>query len=323
MARHKSIWFLACILLTAGIALAQPSYPVDPPRGAIVPNSPARNERNLERRMTDMRTLESRMRVANERDKASPGRPRLTPGMIEEIKKRRRIEPGIIQSFSKFLKSDNTGIFKLFPDLGCITANIVRVDGECGNFVPESSGYSFRNDGYSDLMFHDLYYTRGEIRSFDFFAQGIFVELGEVPIESVVQSDPAVTALNGFIAEVTPEEAIRNAKNLSAGVTLGGLSAKDHILPKEGTTYLLRHIAYRLANSVPPPGRESTFLQLKFLSLDLDNRDDTVIVFRIVDLTEEGAATIVWKQLMKTKAPKLKFAKGEPLSDLREERKTN
>lgn len=318
MGKLNSILLLGFVSLLSTIGGAQSRYPVDPPRGAIVPNTPARNERNLEDRMADMRTLEARMRIRSQLDKMPTGPPRLTPAMVEHIKKRRRVEQTIFQTYSQFLKLDRTGIFRIFPYKDCFTANVVRIDAGCEDFVAESSGFSFRSKGYADRNYHDLFYENDRLSSFDFFSQGLFVVLGDVPIEAVDKTHAAFAALAGYDAHLSTDEAIQNARHFANGKVLAGYDVKDVLLPKAGSTYLFRHVAYKIGNSVPPLSKSSTLLQLKFLSLSFDERDDVIVVFKIANMDDDGALTIVWRELSREDAPKLKFPKGRPLTDLRE-----
>jgi hypothetical protein len=55
---------------------------------------------------------------------------------------------------------------------------------------------------------------------------------------------------------------------------------------------------------------------LLFQDLDLEKRVDLIVGLRVIRL-DDGNATIVWKELSRKDAPKLKFAKGEPLGDFK------
>jgi hypothetical protein len=141
-----------------------------------------------------------------------------------------------------------------------------------------------------------------------------------VPVEAIEKSHPAVETLRGYNAELSTDETIENARELRSGKIVNGITLSDHVIPRAGTTYLLRHIAFRSANSVPALSKKSSLLEKKFLSLAFDNRDDSVVVFRVVKMDIDGSAVIVWKALTKEVAPKLKFPKGKPLADLRDDR---
>ncbi len=57
--------------------------------------------------------------------------------------------------------------------------------------------------------------------------------------------------------------------------------------------------------------------ELRFHTLSLDKRADVIIVFRIVRKAEDGTLTIVWKELDRKEAPKIKFPKGEKFADFK------
>lgn len=297
--------------------------PIDPPRGAIVPNSPARIERDLEVRTRDLRMLESRARRQSEVDKRTPDEPKLNAETISEVKRRRHVDDAVLLRYSSFLRQKNTGLFKIFPDLNCITAAVIRVDDGCKEFVPMSSGFSFRNGGYTDRNYHDIYYIDGLLRSFGFFAQGIFTSIGDVPIERLEMEHPSFSFLRKYKAEVSISEAKSNAKRFKEGFAIDAFKYADSVPVTPETTYLLRHIAYGIGNSLAPLSPSTSTLEMKFLSLSVDNRSDELIVFQIVKVDPDGGATIVWKRVNSSDAPKLKFSKSEEHVDLRDEREKN
>ncbi len=64
--------------------------------------------------------------------------------------------------YKDFLQQKNTGLFRLFPDIGCESENIIRTDGDCENFVSGSWAYSFRlknhvKADFSDIRFSEKY----------------------------------------------------------------------------------------------------------------------------------------------------------------------
>lgn len=297
--------------------------PVDPPRGAIVPNSAARLERDLDIRTRDLRMLESRARRQNEADKRRPVEPKLVDKMIEEVKRKRHVDIAVLDSYADFLRQKDVGVFKLFPDLRCLTDAVVRVDEGCKNFVPLSSGFSFRNGGYTDRVYHDIYYVDDTLRSFGFFSQGILTSIGNVPIESLGMEHPSFSFLREYKAEIPVTDAKSYAKKFKQGVSNNGFEYADRVAVKPETTYLLRHIAYGIGNSLAPVTPDSSTIELKFLSLTVDNRSDSIIAFRVVKVDADGGATIVWKRINSTDAPKLKFSKGQERVDLRDNRDEN
>ena len=99
-----------------------------------------RNEADLERRMSDMRALDPTARRQRKRELPLTKAPELDRSAKERIMKLRRVDPADLETYSDFLKQEKTGIFKLFPDLDCLTPNLIRIDGGCTDFVPPVFG---------------------------------------------------------------------------------------------------------------------------------------------------------------------------------------
>lgn len=61
--------------------------------------------------------------------------------------------------------------------------------------------------------------------------------------------------------------------------------------------------------------------EMMFLSLAVDKRLDVILVFRILNRDEYGGLTIVWKELSRSDAAKLRFGKNQSMRDFRPARK--
>src|SRR5260221_3066960 len=99
--------------------------------------------------MQNMQALEQKMKSLSKRDsEASTMTPVLDKKAQERIRAMRRVDPHDLVKYQAFFGSEKTGVFRLFPDFGCVTKNVLRIDGQCANFVPMSSSFSFRVGGY-------------------------------------------------------------------------------------------------------------------------------------------------------------------------------
>ena len=278
-------------------------------------------ERDLVRRMQDMRALESYSRRRSEKDRRemeSMNPPGLDKKAKERVRTMRMLDTRDFEQYKTLLASEKkAGIFRLFPDFDCVSRNLVNIGSECRDFVPESSDFSFRSVAYTSRFYHDLGFDRTELVSDSFFSQGILVPLGDVPIEKV---DLELAELK-YLTEIQPDVLIPNAKktsrNIGRGVDAGGFHYSTSVIPYENTTYALRNIAYGISGSLPSLKPDSTMTEIKFKSLEMDSRDDVIVAFRIVRKDTDGGLTIVWKELSRREAPKLKFAKGEVLADFK------
>ncbi|HJS51384.1 MAG TPA: hypothetical protein VJ781_05750 [Pyrinomonadaceae bacterium] len=276
----------------------------------------AEAERRL--RMQNMRELDARLKGLNRPRTTVPAGPAIDKETSERIRLARRLDAADHSRYVEFLKADKTGMFKLFPDHDCITKNVVRTDGDCKNFVMASSSFSFRNRGYAHPSYHDLGFNNGEIFCNAFFAQGILVSLGDVPIEDVEpKHDPGLKFILDHQPASEPAGARSMAARLKNGIEFGGFTYTSAVRPVENTTYALRSIAYNVANSLPPVSETTSVNELRFHTLALDKRADVIIVFRIVRKGADGSLTIVWKEFDRREAPKIKFPKGEKFVDFK------
>lgn len=284
-------------------------------------NTPnARNEADLVRRMQDMRALESYSRRRSERDKRDTEAfdpPVLDKKTKERIRQMRLFDSRDIERYSKFLAGPNTGIVKLFPYFECVADKVIRVDGDCKSFVPESSDFSFRTVTYTNHLYHDIGYQRSGLVTDAFFSQGMITTLGDLPIETVDQNTTGVSFLLNYVPETRAETARRSLKAFDKGLTVGGARYSRSAEPVENMTYALRVIAYKVGNSLPPITHSSTMLDVKLKSLEMDTRDDIIVVFKIVRVDADRGLTIVWKELDRREAPKIRFAKGETMTDFK------
>ena len=74
--------------------------------------------------------------------------------------------------YKDFLRQKNTGLFRLFPDLGCDSEkNLVRVDGNCADAVSGGWHYSFRQKDYYSPEFFDVKFKDGNLISRGFLSQ--------------------------------------------------------------------------------------------------------------------------------------------------------
>lgn len=269
-----------------------------------------RNERDLERRLNTMRDLERTAQRQTDRMREAGYRaPELNSEAKERVRELRKVSPADLSRYAQFLKADNTGIFKLFPDFNCLTDDLVRIDGDCANFVPMSSDFSFRQKAYIDSQYSDIQFTGDEIRGASFFMQGIFFSLGDVPIEGV-----SVEGVSE-IAKIVPAKSIDEATTAATEFQKNGQVLSSRIKPHLNVTYAIRVIAYKVANSFPPITNKTSPVQMRFMSLIYDKRSDEIIAFRIIRKDELGGLTIVWKRLQKSDAPKIKFSKDEQFRD--------
>jgi hypothetical protein len=276
-----------------------------------------RSEAERELRMRQMREFDTTMKPLTRPRPSMPAVPTIDKETSERIRLARTIDVAHLSRYSEFLKTDKTGVFKLFPDHDCVTNNVIRIDGDCKDFVMASSSFSFRTGSYVHPYYHDLGFVNGKLLSDAFFSQGIFVSLGDVPIEDVRAGSAGLKFLFGFQTAADPGTAKSSAAEFQAGTESGGYKYSSSVEPRENTTYALRSIAYEVANSLPTVAETNSLGELRFHTLSLDKRADVIIAFRIIRKGTDGSLMIVWKELNRREAPKIKFRKNEKLADFR------
>ena len=247
------------------------------------------------------------------------GRP-YTKSELKKIKQLLEPSPEDSVKYNDFLKTSRTGIFRLFPNFDCESKNLVQVDGNCENFIPQSWSYSFRTKKHIGKDFFDIRLNGEEIFADGFLSQGIIVELGDVPLENVTLESGGIKFLSDFKPELQNAEAKKQYAQIENVVESGGYKYTKSVKAAENTTYAARFVAYR--NKIRNIGRyrkNTKYDVRKYVYLDeIDKRKDLIIAFRIINKGEDGNFTILWKELGRENSPELEFKEGEMLSDLKE-----
>jgi hypothetical protein len=123
--------------------------------------------------------------------------------------------------------------------------------------------------------------------------------------------------LVAYQPDTDPKAAAEHAKQFRSGITVDGFRYTDSITPDENRTFAMRLIAYGLENGLGPVTDQTTSDEMLFQSLVYDKRVDVVVVFRILERDELGGLTIVWKELSRSDAAKIKFRKNQSPKEFR------
>ena len=210
------------------------------------------------------------------------------------------------QQYKEILEEKNAGLIKLIPDRSCEgDGKIVKVSATCQkyNFPGVGSSYSFRVKNYRIRRLSDITLVKNSLIARGVLSGAIFVELGDIPLKDVNLKTPGL----GFLAEYRPvktaKDAMDAAKRLAKGVKKDGYIYGRGVFVTKNNTFAMRSIAYR--------GKYMrSELGVIYNELDFDKRRDVVVVFRILDVGDDGATTIVWKILRESKPPRLKIYRG-------------
>jgi hypothetical protein len=206
-----------------------------------------------------------------------------------------------LTKYAQFLDEKNTGLIKLTKDIGCDGGTeIVVAKPKCEEYRMPGAGasYSFRADRYSMKRLADITFTGKNFDTVGLVKHGILLNIGDVPLEDVNLKTKELETIVTFEPVKDFEQAELFAGILKKGVKVGNLVFADSLKVKVNNTYALRSIAYRAI--VPRRVQDTTYDEF-----DFDERDDVIIVFRVVRLDKDESVTILFKELKKKRAPKM------------------
>lgn len=219
----------------------------------------------------------------------------------EELK-RLAPKPELVMKFDEFLRQPNTGLTKLIKDTGCAeNTKIVVATDNCLKYTMPGAGssYSFRVKNYRIPRLADVTFTENSFQAAGILLQGIFVNVGDVPLDKVGLQIDGVRFLRDFQPDVEYEKAKTVDRQLSVGIRQGNFLYRRGLYAVENTTFVLRSIAYN--------GKYFRAIRgVTYNEFDFDNRRDVIVAFRIVERDSEGNVTIIWKELQRKDAPVIK-----------------
>jgi hypothetical protein len=312
----RLIILIAALLLAASVVFSQGSQPINP--GNPLPDWVRRiDEKRRAMDRTNGRTPGGMIadrpdpRIAVTHGTKPDGKP-YTREEIEQLKELLKPDEKDSAKYAAFLKQSKTGLFRLFRFQDCETKNLIRVDGECRDYIPNSGLYSFRAKNYSETAFFDLKWRDEILVSGSTLSLGILTSLGDVPVEQISLASDGMKFLADLKPATEQAECVKQMAQFVQGLESGGYAYASRIKIEENKTYGLRVVAYRMPNGV----------KLELVSEDVrrfpygdsyplntaDIRDDVVIAFRIVRRSADNVS-ILWKELRRTDAPKMVFPK--------------
>lgn len=217
------------------------------------------------------------------------------------------VNEGDKQKYGLFLKSDKTGLVRLISDLGCsANTKVIVASEECLKYSMPGGGssYSFRVEDYRIPQLADLTFFDSTFESNGQLLIGIFAGIGDTALENVSVQSPGVKYLSDVKPVTKFEEAVKLQQHFSKGFMKDGFFYGSRIKAVENMTYVLRSIAYEV--EVPRAVNGITYNEL-----DFDKRKDVLIAFRIVRKENDGSVTLLWRELARTKSPKMQQKKRE------------
>lgn len=213
--------------------------------------------------------------------------------------------PEDTEKYTDFLRQPDTGLIKLAVDSGCEeNMRIVVATPECLKYTMPGAGssYSFRTENYRLQRLADIIYTDNSFQSAGVLLHGIFVKIGDVPLEKVNLQTKGLKFLVDFEPETNNDKKREFDKRISEGFLIDGFQYRRGLSAVENTTYALRSIAYNGLYARAAQG-------ISYNELNLDKRRDIIVAFRVVRKDSDGSVTILWKKLLQKDPPKRNFPK--------------
>ena len=227
---------------------------------------------------------------------------------IERIEALLKPDEADSEKYKDFLKHSKTGLFRLFNFLDCETKNMIRVDGDCANYIPGSGLYSFREKRYSDTTFFDLKFKEDLLVSGSTLSLGILTSLGDVGLESVSLASDGMKYLAQLKPETEQKESEKQIAQFVRGLDADGYKYSSKIKIEENKTYGLRVVAYRMPRKVTLKIDSEDLPAYPYLLNESTGREDIIVTFRIVRRDADNIS-ILWKELRRRDAPIMRFPK--------------
>jgi hypothetical protein len=179
----------------------------------------------------------------------------------------------------EFLKQSKTGLIRLMPrevydsERYPVPARIdIRGGGAYFSFFHRTHEYGYGSD---------LELNRKQFRvGFAGGAYGMIVDLGDVPIDKISETDPRFVFMSNYEPSNAGSEATGELMRFNNGVRVDDPNYRRTVPARSQSTYLVRSIDF--------------------------GRSDVLVAFRVVRFDTDGSAIIAWKLLKTFSTPQLK-----------------
>lgn len=256
------------------------------------PGQENRAERDRQEKAERERQMNEYLRRTNPPGPSGPRVLGIGPSPVKlskEIKARLEIAPEVKAEYAAFLKTRNTGVFKLLSqgtEGDAFAISTANAGGMANPIFRATSTYSFREKEVGSWQ-SDIAYVDGKIMGTMATSHLLLTQLAVEDIASVTAETPGMPFLTNFAQAKTPEEVDEISARLAPGIGDGGFRYTTSTWPRVGKVYGLRLVAYGYRRgSVYSPGEK-----------------DLLIAFKIAARDEDGSVTVVWKELHRKDAP--------------------
>lgn len=209
-----------------------------------------------------------------------------------------------------FLNSKYTGIIKLLPNKPCIADEKNPIKQCPQNFISGNGRcFSFRWKDYVIDKWADLENLDGFFVSNGTDNQGILVNLGDVSLEDLTLTTKGIEFLTNFTPSTQAEEVGKQYMQFWNEIETEGFRYAKVLAIETDKTYALRVVAYErdielvLTEQQKRMTKDPELRKLLFDPLRRDKRQDLIVAFRVLEKSEDGSVTIMWKELQRKTSP--------------------
>lgn len=278
--------FIFSFLLICGITSSFPQAP-----------NPISEEENVEIKKTELKNVEKYEAILTKRGLLA----RTLPKLSDRDKSLIAMASDDREKFAEFLDKEKTGFVRLHDIANCADKNyVLDISNSCPwDILGKATSYSFRKRKYQRNYFSDIRVVKEKFEIVGVNLLGFLTELGDVDLDKISLQSNGIKE----ILEYEPSNNINEVEKLHSltkkGFMLNNFVYKTDSPIKINTTYALRSIAF--------DGK--IYRKLDGIRVNLlgdDKRVDITVVFRVIRKYEDGSYGILWKELQKKSAPKLK-----------------
>jgi hypothetical protein len=181
--------------------------------------------------------------------------------------------------FANFLTQPDTGLIRLLPREK-YDSEVYKKNAKTLTMRGGGAYYSFarltHEYGYgSDLALDSGYLSVG----FAGANYGMLLNIGDISLDEISSTHPAVRFLSGYTAATTEPEARVEYRRFGEGTEIDGSIYKSRVPLETNKTYLVRSIDF--------------------------STSDVLVAFHVVRTDDDGSAIIAWKLLKKYSVPSI------------------
>ena len=224
--------------------------------------------------------------------------------LSERDKQAIAMDPQDRRRFAGFLAQEDAGYVRLHEFDNCSPKNIVvNANEPCPwNVLGKAISYSFRKGKYQRASFSDIRLRRSVLEIVGVNLLGFLTDVGDADLNNLTLQSGGIREMAEFQPSSDIMEAERAYSLAKRGFKINDFIYKIALPIKENTTYALRAIAFDTKIYRKVRG-------FKVNLLENDKRRDVIVVFRVIRKHEDGSYSILWKELQRKSAPKLKTEK--------------